>query len=187
VHTTVKRRRTVGGIRDCDHALSRRIVDSVQPGTVIVVENLANIRTRAKQRGRESRRRLHSWSFAQLRAFLTYKAEAKGCKIEGVDPRHTSPGLLSLRTYPSLQSPFSITIRMPGLWVRLECRPERLSQHRPEVPCQQWHDCRWRAAVNRPIVPARFGGLGASRLLWRPVVDDGRVGVWFRNRYAVFP
>ncbi|WP_157770589.1 RNA-guided endonuclease InsQ/TnpB family protein [Pyrinomonas methylaliphatogenes] len=76
--------------RDCDHVLSRRIVDSVQPGTVIVVENLVDIRTRTKQRGRESRRRLHSWSFARLRSFLAYKAAAKGCKVVGVDPRHTS-------------------------------------------------------------------------------------------------
>ncbi|PZP60580.1 MAG: transposase [Azospira oryzae] len=76
--------------RDCDHVLSRRIVDSVQPGTVIVVENLVDIHSRTKQRGRESRRRLHSWSFAQLRAFLTYKAEANGCRVAGVDPRHTS-------------------------------------------------------------------------------------------------
>ena len=75
--------------RDCDHVLSRRIVDSVQPGTVIVVENLVGIRTRTERRGRESRR-LHSWSFARLRRFLTYKAEAKGCKVEGIDPRHTS-------------------------------------------------------------------------------------------------
>jgi IS605 OrfB family transposase len=76
--------------RDCDHVLSRRIVNSVQPGTVIVVENLVHIRTRTKQRGRESRRRLHSWSFARLRTFLTYKAEAKGCTVAGIDPRHTS-------------------------------------------------------------------------------------------------
>ncbi|PZA06033.1 MULTISPECIES: RNA-guided endonuclease TnpB family protein [unclassified Meiothermus] len=76
--------------RDCDHVLSRRIVNSVQPGTVIVVENLVDIRSRTKQRGRESRRRLHSWSFARLKAFLVYKAEAMGCRVVGVDPRHTS-------------------------------------------------------------------------------------------------
>jgi transposase len=54
------------------------------------VENLANIRTHVKQRGRESRRRLHSWSFARLRTFLTYKAEAKGCMVVGIDPHCTS-------------------------------------------------------------------------------------------------
>jgi len=80
----------LAGKGDCDHVLSRRVVDSVQPGTVIVVENLTNIRTRTKQRGRASRRRLHSWSFAQLRSFLTDKAEAKGCTVVGIDPRHTS-------------------------------------------------------------------------------------------------
>lgn len=76
--------------KDCDHVLSRRIVDSVAPGTTIVVENLVNIRKGTKQRGRESRRRMHSWSFAQLRAFLEYKAQEKGCRVVGVDPRHTS-------------------------------------------------------------------------------------------------
>ena len=76
--------------RDCDHVLSKRIVQSVSPGTTIVVENLTDIRTRAKQRGRAARRRLHSWSFAQIRGFLAYKAEAAGCRVVGVDPRHTS-------------------------------------------------------------------------------------------------
>jgi putative transposase len=76
--------------RDCDHVLSRRIVDSVQPGTVIVLENLKHIRDRAKQRGRALRRRLHSWSFARFRMFLTYKAEAKGCKVVTIDPCYTS-------------------------------------------------------------------------------------------------
>lgn len=76
--------------RDCDHVLSRRIVDSVVPGTVVAVENLKHIRKRVKQRGRESRRRLHSWTFAQLRVFLEYKAEGKGCRVEGIDLRYTS-------------------------------------------------------------------------------------------------
>jgi putative transposase len=75
---------------DCDHVISRRIVESVEPGTTIVVENLVDIRKRTKQRGRESRRRMHSWSFAQLRGFLEYKAEEKGCSVVGIDPRHTS-------------------------------------------------------------------------------------------------
>lgn len=76
--------------RDCDHVLSRRIVDSVDQGTVIVIENLANIRRRVKARRGEAKRRLHSWSFAQLKGFLEYKAETKGCCVVGVDPRHTS-------------------------------------------------------------------------------------------------
>ena len=76
--------------RDLDHQLSRQIVDSVVAGTVIAVENLTNIRSRVKQRKGTQQRRLHGWSFAQLRGFLTYKAEEKGCVVVGVDPRHTS-------------------------------------------------------------------------------------------------
>lgn len=76
--------------RDCDRVLSKRIVQSVKPGTTVVVENLTAIRGRVKQRGRASRRRLHAWSFARLRAFLEYKAEGVGCRVVGVDPRHTS-------------------------------------------------------------------------------------------------
>jgi transposase len=55
-----------------------------------VIENLSEIRTTTEQRGRESRRRLHSWSFAQLRSFLEYKAEAVGVRVVAIDPRHTS-------------------------------------------------------------------------------------------------
>ena len=76
--------------RDLDHQLSRQIVDSVEPGTTIVVENLTNIRTRTKRRHGKQNRRLHSWSFARLRSFLSYKAEQKGCQVVGVDPQHTS-------------------------------------------------------------------------------------------------
>ena len=76
--------------RDCDHVLSKRILESAAPGTVIVVENLTNIRRRVRARRGEAKRRLHSWSFAQLKLFLEYKAEAKGCRVVGIDPRHTS-------------------------------------------------------------------------------------------------
>ncbi|HEX6292142.1 MAG TPA: transposase [Herpetosiphonaceae bacterium] len=76
--------------RDCDHVLSKQIVHATPEGSTIVVENLTHIRQRTKQRGREQRRRMHSWSYAQLRQFLTYKAEARGCTVVAVDPRHTS-------------------------------------------------------------------------------------------------
>ncbi|MBV9852027.1 MAG: transposase [Armatimonadetes bacterium] len=76
--------------RDCDHVLSKRILDGITVGTTVVVENLTNIRQRVKATRGEAKRRLHSWSFAQLRWFLDYKAEALGCRVVGVDPRHTS-------------------------------------------------------------------------------------------------
>jgi putative transposase len=39
---------------------------------------------------RDNKRRLHSWSFAQLYSFVEYKAEARGIRVVKVDPRHTS-------------------------------------------------------------------------------------------------
>ena len=76
--------------RDCDHVLSRSILHGIAAGTTVVIENLTNIRTRVKATRGEAKRRLHSWSFAQLKGFLEYKAEALGCRVIGVDPRHTS-------------------------------------------------------------------------------------------------
>lgn len=76
--------------RDCDHVLSRRIVDAVPPGGTVVLENLTGIRSRVKTRKGAQSRRLHGWSFAQLKAFVAYKAEAKGVRLALIDPRHTS-------------------------------------------------------------------------------------------------
>jgi putative transposase len=76
--------------RDCDHVLSKRIVASAPAGSTIVVENLTHIRQRTKHRTPKQRRRMHSWSYAQLQAFIRYKAEERGCTVVAVDPRHTS-------------------------------------------------------------------------------------------------
>jgi putative transposase len=76
--------------RDCDHVLSKSILDGITAGTTVVVENLTNIRARVKATRGEAKRRLHSWSFAQLKGFLEYKAEELGCAVNAVDPRHTS-------------------------------------------------------------------------------------------------
>jgi len=82
--------------RDHDHVLSKRIVQQAQPGSTIVLENLTNIRETSRiGRGKDNknvdtRRRLHSWSFAQLYSFVDYKAEARGIEVVKVDPRHTS-------------------------------------------------------------------------------------------------
>jgi putative transposase len=77
--------------RDCDHVLSKQLAQSVEPGGTLVLENLTDIRQRATARRKTAtKRRLHSWSFAQLRTFLAYKAEERGCMVVAVDPRHTS-------------------------------------------------------------------------------------------------
>lgn len=76
--------------RDCDHVLSKQIVAVTPPGATIAVENLTNIRARVKARKGKQARRIHGWSFDQLRSFIAYKAEERGCTVVGVDPRHTS-------------------------------------------------------------------------------------------------
>jgi putative transposase len=76
--------------KDHDHVLSKRIVSGVEEGSTIVLENLTDIRDRVVVRKSEGNRRLHSWSFAQLRRFVDYKAEALGITVVVVDPRHTS-------------------------------------------------------------------------------------------------
>ncbi len=82
--------------RDHDHVLSKRLVQNATAGSTIVLENLTNIRETSKMgRGKQNKnvgnkRRMHSWSFAQFHAFLSYKAEARGIAVVKVDPRHTS-------------------------------------------------------------------------------------------------
>jgi len=82
--------------KDHDHVLSKRLVQHATPGSTIVLENLTHIRDTSKiGRGKgnknvKNKRRLHSWSFAQLYSFVEYKAEARGIQVEKIDPRHTS-------------------------------------------------------------------------------------------------
>ncbi|HKI52978.1 MAG TPA: transposase, partial [Anaerolineales bacterium] len=75
---------------NCDHVVSRQLVQSVTPGTLIVIENLQEIRSTTQQRSRKQKRAMHQWSFNRLRDLLVYKAEVDGCRVVGVDPRHTS-------------------------------------------------------------------------------------------------
>jgi putative transposase len=82
--------------RDEDHVLSKCIVQHATPGSTIVLENLTNIRETSKMgRGKknknvDNKRRLHSWTFAQLYGFIAYKAQERGIAVVKIDPRHTS-------------------------------------------------------------------------------------------------
>jgi putative transposase len=90
-HLRRVRRKQARFRRNTDHMLSKQIVASVEPGATLVVENLTDMRKRTKVRRRtQTSRRVHSWSFAQLKGFIAYKAEERGCTVVAVDPRHTS-------------------------------------------------------------------------------------------------
>lgn len=73
-----------------NHCISKVIVLTAErTGRGIALENLTHIRSRVTAR-RGQRSRLHSWAFAQTRAFLTYKARRAGVPLVCVDPRNTS-------------------------------------------------------------------------------------------------
>lgn len=75
---------------DVNHQISKQIVERAKrTERGIAVEDLTGIRGRVRLR-RSQRDNLHSWSFHQLRTFLTYKAKLAGVPLVAVDPRHTS-------------------------------------------------------------------------------------------------
>ncbi|WP_433470016.1 RNA-guided endonuclease InsQ/TnpB family protein [Spirillospora sp. CA-128828] len=75
---------------DTNHRISKSIVTEAQRTTHgIALEDLGGIRARVRLR-KPQRVTLHSWSFAQLGAFIAYKAKRAGVPVVHVDPRHTS-------------------------------------------------------------------------------------------------
>jgi putative transposase len=76
--------------RDVNHQLSKSIVAKARDTRrAIALEDLTGIRLRVTVR-RAQRATLHSWSFSQLRTFVTYKAQRAGVPVFLVDPRNTS-------------------------------------------------------------------------------------------------
>jgi putative transposase len=75
---------------DSNHVISKRIVTLAQrTERGIALEELDGIRDRIRAK-KDQRYRLHSWSFAQLGSFITYKAKRCGVPVVFVDPKHTS-------------------------------------------------------------------------------------------------
>lgn len=73
-----------------NHCISKSIVSTAERAELgIVLEDLTHIRARAKA-NKEQRKRLHNWSFGQLRAFIEYKAKQAGVPCVSIDPRYTS-------------------------------------------------------------------------------------------------
>jgi IS605 OrfB family transposase len=74
---------------DVNHQISKRIVaEAERTGRGIAVEELTGIRERVRLR--KPQRATHaSWAFAQLGAFLAYKAARAGVPLVHVDPAHT--------------------------------------------------------------------------------------------------
>jgi len=73
-----------------NHGIAKRIVQYAKDTkAAIVLEDLTHIRSRITVR-KKQRAKQHNWSFGQLRAFVTYKAQLAGVPVVFVDPRNTS-------------------------------------------------------------------------------------------------
>jgi IS605 OrfB family transposase len=76
-----------------NHNISRQLVDKAATNNqTLVLEDLTGIRTRTNQqkRNKKERRRSNSWSFFQLRVYLTYKSLMAGVNLLLVPPAFTS-------------------------------------------------------------------------------------------------
>ncbi|ADH64624.1 transposase, IS605 OrfB family [Allomeiothermus silvanus DSM 9946] len=72
------------------HTLARRIVDGLEPGDTLAIEDLTGLRGRTTKRGKKERHLHNLWPYARFRSLLEYKAALKGVRVVAVDPRHTS-------------------------------------------------------------------------------------------------
>lgn len=101
-----------------NHVISKQIVaDAKRTGRGIAMEDLKGIRERIRAR-RKQRAVLHSWAFAQLGAFLIYKAKLAGVPLAAVDPRNTSRECAQMRAHCQSEQAQSIDIPMLGVWAR---------------------------------------------------------------------
>lgn len=74
-----------------NHEISKAIVKQALDTDcdTVAMEDLTNIRKRIKA-GKRVRSRLHRWAWAQLQAFVQYKALAAGLRVVFVNPAYTS-------------------------------------------------------------------------------------------------
>ena len=75
---------------DTNHCISKTLIAKAKDtSSLISLEDLKGIRERATVR-KSQRRDHHSWSFNQLREFVTYKAAIAGVPLVYIDPAYTS-------------------------------------------------------------------------------------------------
>lgn len=141
--------------RDINHSISKKLVAKAKDtNRGIALEDLAGIFSKVTVR-RSQRATLYSWSFYQLRAFVTYKAKRVGIPIFLVDPRNTS------RTCPVCGHIDKANRHSQSKFSCVVCGFAGLADHIAAVNIGR------RAAVNPPIV-ARDEAKANSLLELRP-------------------
>ncbi|MEW1774828.1 transposase [Streptomyces sp. NPDC086777] len=85
-----RRRKEARRAADINHKIAKHLVaEAERTGRGIALEELTGIRERVRLA--KSQRATHSsWAFAQLQAFIAYKARAAGVPVVYVDPAYTS-------------------------------------------------------------------------------------------------
>ncbi|MFB7707519.1 RNA-guided endonuclease InsQ/TnpB family protein [Streptomyces sp. NPDC056105] len=85
-----RRRKEARRARDINHKIAKHVVaEAERTGRGIALEDLTGIRARVRLR-KPQRAALHFWAFAQLGAFIAYKARKAGVAVVHVDPAYTS-------------------------------------------------------------------------------------------------
>lgn len=138
---------------DVNHAISKRIVESLDTGTVIAIEDLKGIRQTARLR-KKQRKDLHKWSFSQFEQFLTYKSEAKGIKIGHVDARYTSQkcSVCGYISRSNRQSQSVFRCKRCGFSLNADLNASRnIRQNYLDATCYPG-----RVSVNKPIVTSSY-------------------------------
>ncbi|MBB5122166.1 RNA-guided endonuclease InsQ/TnpB family protein [Streptomyces eurocidicus] len=84
------RRREARHAANTNHIIAKKLVATAErTSRGIALEDLGGIRQRVTAK-KDQRARLHSWAFAQLGAYVEYKARRAGVPVVFVDPRNTS-------------------------------------------------------------------------------------------------
>jgi IS605 OrfB family transposase len=73
------------------HTISKQIVEQAeQNNSIIVMEDLKNLKKSAKDKGKRMRRIVHNFPYDKLTHYITYKANWLGIKVIKVNPKNTS-------------------------------------------------------------------------------------------------
>lgn len=97
-----------------NHCISKAVVQKAQrTARGIALEDLRGIRARVTA-PRRQRARLHSWGFAQLRSFLSYKARRTGVPLACVNPSNTSRACPACGCVDKRNRPDQATFRCIG-------------------------------------------------------------------------
>ena len=144
------RRREARMTTNENHKIAKRIVATAErTSRGIALEDLKGIRQRVTAR-KEQRYQLHSWAFAQLGAFVDYKARKAGVPVVHVDPRNTSRRCSECKHIhrSNRVSQAWFACRSCGVVMHADRNGSRNIAHRADAAWQ-------RGAVNRPNVAPR--------------------------------